>query len=375
MLLKQFGILVEGEGLAQNARLLYEARVTGFLKTLAGKIVPQAIFHRIRAFANPVSGYAVAVRPWETSPDYGKPGWGTCNASGGGHKTFLHIGNGEIRFSIDTYVTGVGCSTGPGTLPQDILVHELVHSARFIGGDRDEAELPKSMSKYTDAEEFYAILLTNIYMSETGRTVLRRDHNQFHPLPANMDTSREFLYSQENLKFVKAFCKQHPQIAPMIAKADVPFNPIKLYLEVGDSPPIEMDANEEVGSHRQTAQVEGPPIVLSGDTLFGFGLHDLKPAAISSLQYAGMQIKQHPGKHILVQGFADSIGSDSSNMKLSEKRALAVKNWLVSKGFVSNSNVTAKGYGEEYAVASNKTSAGRAKNRRVEILVLSNPPR
>jgi outer membrane protein OmpA-like peptidoglycan-associated protein len=67
-----------------------------------------------------------------------------------------------------------------------------------------------------------------------------------------------------------------------------------------------------------------------------------------------------------ISGHADSTGSNASNLDLSERRANAVKNYLVSKG-VSSSNLSAKGFGEEMPIATNNTKAGRAQNRRVEV--------
>jgi OOP family OmpA-OmpF porin len=72
---------------------------------------------------------------------------------------------------------------------------------------------------------------------------------------------------------------------------------------------------------------------------------------------------------IIVTGHTDSVGSAIYNEKLSKRRALSAKKFLVSKGLPSDRIVT-NGKGEQQPVASNKTSAGRAKNRRVDIEVV-----
>ena len=72
---------------------------------------------------------------------------------------------------------------------------------------------------------------------------------------------------------------------------------------------------------------------------------------------------------IIAVGHTDSVGSDAYNQKLSVKRSDAVKAYLVSKGIEKN-RVYTEGKGEKQPVADNKTSAGRAKNRRVEIEVV-----
>jgi len=77
-------------------------------------------------------------------------------------------------------------------------------------------------------------------------------------------------------------------------------------------------------------------------------------------------MKEHNDLHLDVAGYADAIGPDAYNMKLSEKRADYVINYLVKKG-VAKDRMVKKYFGEGNPVGDNKTSAGRAKNRRVEI--------
>ena len=76
-----------------------------------------------------------------------------------------------------------------------------------------------------------------------------------------------------------------------------------------------------------------------------------------------------PNLRIEIAGHTDSDGEEKSNLKLSIKRALAIKNYLIKKG-IKASRLFHKGYGESRPVADNSTSAGKAKNRRTEIRVL-----
>jgi OOP family OmpA-OmpF porin len=73
-----------------------------------------------------------------------------------------------------------------------------------------------------------------------------------------------------------------------------------------------------------------------------------------------------------IQGYTDSIGTDAYNLSLSRKRAQAVKEYLVGKG-LSDSSLTAKGYGKADPIASNTTKEGRAENRRVAFSVTNAP--
>ena len=72
---------------------------------------------------------------------------------------------------------------------------------------------------------------------------------------------------------------------------------------------------------------------------------------------------------VVIEGHTCSLGTESYNLKLSEKRAAAVKKYLVNKG-VNAANLSTKGYGEANPVADNKTKEGRRMNRRVEFIVV-----
>jgi outer membrane protein OmpA-like peptidoglycan-associated protein len=71
---------------------------------------------------------------------------------------------------------------------------------------------------------------------------------------------------------------------------------------------------------------------------------------------------------VQVEGYTDSVGSDDYNQKLSENRASAVKDFLISQG-VSSNNITSQGFGKNSPVADNGTANGRAQNRRVNMVV------
>ena len=76
-----------------------------------------------------------------------------------------------------------------------------------------------------------------------------------------------------------------------------------------------------------------------------------------------------PDAKMALAGFTDSVGTDAYNQKLSEKRAVAVANYLVAAGVPQASIVAVAGEGESNPVADNATAEGRAKNRRVEIAI------
>ena len=104
--------------------------------------------------------------------------------------------------------------------------------------------------------------------------------------------------------------------------------------------------------------------------LFDTEKADIKPSAAVSFQQITASIGQrYATQQIRVMGFADSRGDKNYNRALSEKRAEAVKNYLVNTSKIDAARVSVEPMGESQPVASNATAAGRQENRRVEIAV------
>jgi outer membrane protein OmpA-like peptidoglycan-associated protein len=128
----------------------------------------------------------------------------------------------------------------------------------------------------------------------------------------------------------------------------------------------EVDSNEITvrGNDRFTAYG------LSDEVLFDADKATLKPTAEARLQQVSASIaKRYPKSEVRIFGYTDSVESKAENMELSEKRAEAVKDWLVKSGNVEANRISIHPRGESTPVASNATPGGRKENRRVEIVV------
>ena len=110
-------------------------------------------------------------------------------------------------------------------------------------------------------------------------------------------------------------------------------------------------------------------VTYAADAFFDFDKATLKPAGKAKLDDLVGKVKGINLEVIIAVGHTDSVGSDAYNQKLSVKRAESVKAYLVSKGIEKN-RIYTEGKGEKQPVADNKTTEGRAKNRRVEIEVV-----
>lgn len=106
-------------------------------------------------------------------------------------------------------------------------------------------------------------------------------------------------------------------------------------------------------------------IVLQGPN-FGFDSAELTPEAMAVLDDQVALLRDEPDAKVEIGGHTDSIGAEEYNLDLSERRAKAVMEYLVSKG-ISPENLTAVGYGAAFPIAPNQTTEGRAENRRVEL--------
>jgi outer membrane protein OmpA-like peptidoglycan-associated protein len=137
---------------------------------------------------------------------------------------------------------------------------------------------------------------------------------------------------------------------------------------------------EKARQEIQQAGARSMSINLSGDVLFDYDKAALKPVAEESLKKVAVVLSLFPDSTVMVEGYTDSKGTKSVNMQLSRERAQAVKDWLVRNGGVLPANIAAKGFGEQNPVAPNANAdgsdnlVGRAKNRRVSIIVEKPPP-
>ena len=104
------------------------------------------------------------------------------------------------------------------------------------------------------------------------------------------------------------------------------------------------------------------------DVLFKTGSFELLSGARERLAKVSGIVLAHPGLHLEVEGHTDSVGSDEYNQQLSERRADAVRNYLIEQG-IPESSIVARGLGKSNPVATNDTPEGRQQNRRVEMVI------
>jgi len=126
---------------------------------------------------------------------------------------------------------------------------------------------------------------------------------------------------------------------------------------------------EKVTIVEQVPVATASKVTFAADAFFDFDKSVLKPEGKAKLDDLASKVQSINLEVIVAVGHTDSIGTEAYNLKLSERRAQAVKAYLESKG-IDKSRVYTEGKGEAQPIATNKTAAGRAQNRRVEIEVV-----
>lgn len=199
--------------------------ITWIVKTETGKLLLKSI----KFF-----GKWVSISPYDGSQ-------GTCNAF-----VDARIGTAKdgrpfgamLQYSPHLYQKGTACHGGPGkdrgNLPDEVLFHELVHAFRRVSGKRARVDATGGLLYYDSNEEFHAILVTNIYLTDPTnkiKTGLVRDHQDGSPLEADLATSFDFFRSgRDAFALVKQFCADHPFLSKELAKVPATFNPIAAFL-------------------------------------------------------------------------------------------------------------------------------------------------
>ena len=145
---------------------------------------------------------------------------------------------------------------------------------------------------------------------------------------------------------------------------------------LGDPPPLPPPPPpppepEPVPDPPKRVVVENNKIVISEKIQFDFNKATIKPESDSLMEEIIKVLKDAPHiKKVAIEGHTSGEGKDKYNLKLSDQRAKAVMDYLVSKGALPKEMFTAKGFGETKMIADESTEEGREKNRRVEFNII-----
>lgn len=205
------------------------------------------------------------------------------------------------------------------------------------------------------------------HWSARAQVVYRTDYDS-DSIPGT-EEFRDFIYSV-GMSFDFGGKAAEPAPAPAAAPPPPPPPPPNPDLD-GDGVPNERDKcpNTRPGAVVDLDGCEVEAVIELEGVNFDFDKATIRPEGKAILNGAAALLQKHNRVVVEVAGHTDSIGSEEYNQGLSERRANAVKDYLVAQG-VTATRLTARGYGELRPIASNDTEEGRAENRRVELIVL-----
>ena len=130
-----------------------------------------------------------------------------------------------------------------------------------------------------------------------------------------------------------------------------------------------INEDQMYGENEVQIMIEQPKLFTLKNVLFDSGKSTLKVSSNKELDELVALLKLKPSMKIEIAGHTDNVGSAEANKELSLKRAVTVREYLLSKG-ISPSRITAQGYGDSSPVADNTTESGKKQNRRTEVRIL-----
>ncbi|KAA3647532.1 MAG: hypothetical protein DWP95_02995 [Proteobacteria bacterium] len=210
----------------------------------------------------------------------------------------------------------------------------------------------KAEAQLARMEADRAQLLIKLHAEEAERA---RQEKQSALALADQKVSEAQL-SQAELEAAQAYAKAQEKVANLAKQeADLAFAEIEA---------LRMQLESLVAK-----ETDAGLMMTLGDFVFASGSANLKQAAVDNFDRVMQFISGYPNRDIRIEGHTDSTGSKQLNQTLSQRRADAVKQLLIQNG-IPASRIKALGQGEAHPVATNATEAGKAKNRRVEIILL-----
>jgi len=248
------------------------------------------------------------------------------------------------------------------------------------------AEAGDQVRSYTEAKEFAAKVSADLYQEQNAAYWLKYyngvEEKDIQGLNVNLGGSMVFnladmantyglgddkidRYKAVYNTFGNLMVKMYPAIMPGFMPYEKAVDKSFLYSVISNHPELlQGKAIENKYAEQITEAVSSKSYSIEFET----GAASIKPASYKMLNEIFESAVVAEGLKLGVYGHTDNNGTDALNMPLSEKRAAAVKQYLVSKGLPAN-RIEAKGFGASKPIADNRSDAGRSKNRRVEIVL------
>jgi OOP family OmpA-OmpF porin len=154
---------------------------------------------------------------------------------------------------------------------------------------------------------------------------------------------------------------------PKVLSASLKLNQLRFWLDAANEPLITNIRIAEAGADMRSKLLTEGKLVTHG-ILFDVNSDKIKPESYGTLKEISKVLTDNPDVKVKIVGHTDSDGSDAANLDLSKRRAASVKNTLSKDFGIDESRMETDGKGESEPIADNKTTEGKANNRRVEFI-------
>lgn len=241
------------------------------------------------------------------------------------------------------------------------------------------ASTPQENDKVSEARASYDEIRNDPNVARSGDRQLRSARDELSRAESLLEDGAEIV----EIEHVAYLANRHAQIAAEQGKraelqaeidsAEERRKELELQMRSGEAEQARREAEDlrrqmEEMREMQAEQTDRGMVLTLGDVLFDLNKADLKASGEDTVERLAEFMSEYEDRRVRVEGYTDSTGEASYNEELSERRANAVRDELVSMG-ISRSRVETEGFGEEYPKASNDSAAGRQQNRRVEIVI------
>ncbi len=284
----------------------------------------------------------------------GKKGWGYSPQFPGASSQPVAAG-GIIFLPAGNYIYAIGTDYYPRVVKGGSGYYDPYN--RIQENEKPEAKTLEKLKKSTAAKR---VTRNKMPMRDIKISV---KNNRGNPIPAVLEVKKwnrgKVIYSQK-----------HKVTGPGIIK--IPnMDDVEITASSSDHLPQKVIAGKEDKEKTISLnEIEKGRGIVVNNIHFEINKAHLRKESLNILDAILLQLKKQPSVKLEIRGHTDSSGTKAYNQKLSERRADAVMEYLI-KGGISPSRLTSQGYGETKPIASNKTRAGRKKNRRTEFFVLA----
>ncbi len=262
--------------------------------------------------------------------------------------------------------------------------------------DTKEAEQLANEAEYTAA---HALYLTNVIngwskTKKPGEAILLEAEAPIENIANTLGIRAKFDQGIENpakqiMDVTQKLNAENKKLLNAVKEKDTKIAGLKARLGETDSRNKQLQAQAKKQRQRKQKLIlisksftkeEGTVLMKGNDVIirlyglnFPQGQSTIEPQYFSLLTRVKKVFEKFPGSKVLIEGHTDSLGGNDVNQRLSNARAEAVRQYFLADGAIARSKIKAVGYGEARPVASNKTAAGRTKNRRIDVVI--QPPK